>query len=138
MSASSTTFSGSKYVLRIIGLIASLVGLLFIYAFIAMCADVFLRIWAHPAVSDIVIELLITSGGIAVGVYILYLGYLLAFRSSRKAFERVFFLVYIFIIVSVGRRFSFVGTALVAAGLALVGFVLRGKIIRRLFPDEAH
>ena len=48
----------------------ALVGLLFIYAFIAMCADVFLHIWVHPAVSDIVIELLITFGGIAVGVYI--------------------------------------------------------------------
>ena len=136
MSTSST--NAAKLALRSIGLIMALVGLLFIYAFIAMCADVFLHIWVHPAVSDIVIELLITFGGIAVGVYIIYLAYLLAFRSSRKAFERIFFLVFIFIIVAVGRGFSVLGTSLVAAGVAVLGFVLRPIITRRLFRDEDH
>ena len=113
-----------------------LVGVLFIYAFIAMCADVFLHIWAHPAASDIVIESLITFGGIAVGVYIIYLAYLLAFRSSRKAFERIFFLVFIIIGVGVCRGFSVVSTSFIAAGVAILALVLRPMIIKRLFRDE--
>ena len=115
---------------------AALAGLLCIYAFVAMCMDVFLHIWLHPAISDIVIELLITLGGIAFGAYILYLSYSLAFRLSRSAFERVLFLVAIFIAVAVGRGLSFPGYLLIAAGLGLLCAVLRPVISSRLFREE--
>jgi hypothetical protein len=133
MSTPSNTTNPRNFALRSIALIMGLVGLLFIYAFIAMCANVFLQIWVHPAVSAIVIELLITLVGIAVGVYILYLAYLLAFRASRKAFERVYFFLFIFIGVGIVRGFSLIGISLVAAGLAVLALVFRPIIVRRLF-----
>lgn len=135
MSTPSNTNPGN-FALRSIALIMGLVGLLFIYGFIAMCVNVFLHIWVHPAVSDIVIELLITLVGIAFGVYIIYLAYLLAFRASRKAFERIYFFVFIFIVVGIGRGFSLIGTSLVAAVLAVLALVFRPIILRRLFGDE--
>jgi hypothetical protein len=138
MSTSSNTSNAAKLALRSIGLLIGLLGLLVIYAFIAMCADVFLHIWVHPALSGIAIELLITLGGVASGVYVIYLAYLLAFRSSRKAFERIYFIVFIFVIVVVGRGFSVVGTSLVAAGMAILALVLRPIITKRLFRDEDY
>jgi hypothetical protein len=125
-----------KCVLRIIGAITALAGLLSIYAFIAACINVFLHIWVHPAISDIVIELLITLGGTAFGAYIVYLGYQLSFRFSRRAFELIYFGAAIFLVVIACRNVSGFLFYLIPVCIGLIVLFTRPLVSNRLFPEE--
>jgi hypothetical protein len=126
----------AKRVLRIIGAITVLAGLLCVYAFIAACMDVFLHIWVRPAISDIVIELLITLGGIAFGAYIVYLGYQISCQFSRRAFERIYFGTAIFLAVIVGRNVSGFLFYLIPVGIGLIVLFTRPLVSNRIFPED--
>jgi hypothetical protein len=114
----------------------ALLGLVFIIGFIAMCSHVFLHIWIHPHPSEIAIELLLTGTGVAVGIYIILLGYRLAFRPSRRTFERVCSLAFVLIFVSFqhGKPLSSV-YLLFWFCVAIGGFILLRLASNRLFSD---
>ena len=137
MTAPNANSGAIKCLLGIIAAITALAGVVTILAFIWACVNVFLHIWVHAQASDIAIELLITSAGVAFGAYIVFLGYRLAFHPSRSTFERVLSLMFIsvFVVFQHGRPLSS-GYLLSWFCVALFGYILLRKITSRLFAKD--
>ncbi len=73
----------------------------------------------------------------AFALYVSFLGWALLFRASARAFERIWMLVAIVVVVFFGHRHSFLAAVLLAVGLALLTLGLRPWVTRHLFRDDA-
>src|SRR2546421_9037037 len=62
---------------------------------------------------------------LALAVYIGYLGYSRLLRASRRAFERIWFVVAIFVVVGIGRRVSSLTGYSLAACVGVLSAVIQ-------------
>jgi hypothetical protein len=125
----------ARFVVRSIGAITCIFGLLTIYMFVVIFAPAALHS-ASTAMSLLFTTLVFVVPLVAFGAYIVYLGYQLSFRLSRSAFERIYFGVIIFLAVILCRNFSGLLFFLVPVCLGLVGLFTRPILSKRLFPED--